>query len=178
MKFAQLITDSGAKYICRPYADGTGLEARYVMAQAAMLAGLSYGSESAGVAHAMSQSLDGIIPVAHGQCAAAMMGPVMEFNWKDTPEKFARMALAFGIDTYQMSTEEAAKAASWMYELVEDLDVPNLADQGVPTDKKAIDRFADAAMGEPQTAGNPRDIKLDDYKWMYKRCFNQNPKTV
>ena len=89
MKFAQPITDAvallaieyGAHYIRRAFADGEDLEARYGMAQAAMLAGLSYGSESAGAAHAMSQTLGGIIPVAHGQCVAAMMGPVMEYNW-------------------------------------------------------------------------------------------------
>lgn len=81
MKFAQPITDAvalmaieyAAHYIKRAFADGEDLEARYGMAQAAMLAGLSYGSESAGAAHAMSQTLGGIIPVAHGQCVAAMM---------------------------------------------------------------------------------------------------------
>ena len=94
MKFAQPITDAvalmaieyAAHYIKRAFADGEDLEARYGMAQAAMLAGLSYGSESAGAAHAMSQTLGGIIPVAHGQCVAAMMGPVMEYNWKGYPK--------------------------------------------------------------------------------------------
>lgn len=88
MHYAQPVTDAAAllaieyvgKYIRRAYSDGNDLEARYGMAQAAMLAGLSYGSESAGAAHAMSQTLGGIIPVAHGQAVAAMMGPVMEYN--------------------------------------------------------------------------------------------------
>ncbi|MBM7554327.1 iron-containing alcohol dehydrogenase [Thalassobacillus pellis] len=185
MKFAQPITDAvalmameyGAKYIRRAYADGEDLEARYGMAQAAMLAGLSYGSESAGAAHAMSQTLGGIIPVAHGQCVAAMMGPVMEFNWKGNPEKFARMAQAFGINTSDMTTEKAAKAAvNWMYDLVDDLDVPTLEEQGVPTDQNT--RFAKEAMKDPQTVGNPRDLKEKDYVWIYDRCFNQKAKTL
>ena len=54
-----------------------------------------------------------------------MMGPVMEYNWKGYPEKFARIAQAFGIDTSGMSADEAAKAAvNWMYKLVEDLEIP------------------------------------------------------
>lgn len=185
MKFAQPITDAVALmaieyiayYIRRAFADGQDLEARYGMAQAAMLAGLSYGSESAGAAHAMSQTLGGIIPVAHGQCVAAMMGPVMEYNWKGYPEKFARIAKAFGIDTNGMTVEEAAKASvNWMYELVEDLEIPSLEEQGVSPDM--IDRLSKEAMKDPQTIGNPRDLNEKAYNWIYKRCFNLVPKTV
>ncbi len=185
MHYAQPITDAVAllaieyvgKYIRRAYADGGDIEARYGMAQAAMLAGLSYGSESAGAAHAMSQTLGGIIPVAHGQCVATMMGPVMEYNWKGHPDKFARIAQALGVNTFNMTTEEAAKAAVYeMYKLADDLDIPNLEEQGVSPDM--IDRLAKEAMKDPQTIGNPRDLKEKDYVWIYKRCFNLTPKTV
>ncbi|SFL50203.1 iron-containing alcohol dehydrogenase [Salibacterium qingdaonense] len=185
MKFAQPVTDAvallameyAAKYIRRAYADGTDLEARYGMSQAAMLAGLAYGSESAGAAHAMSQTLGGLVPVAHGQCVAAMMGPVMEYNWKAVPERFARIAQAFGIDTVSMSTEDAAKAAvNWMYDLTADLDIPSLEEQGV--DPELTEQLAKAAMEDPQTEGNPRDLNIPDYEWIYKRCFDRTPKTV
>ncbi|RFA34014.1 alcohol dehydrogenase [Virgibacillus dokdonensis] len=185
MHFAQPITDAVAllameyvgKYIRRAYADGGDLEARYGMAQAAMLAGLSYGSESAGAAHAMSQTLGGILPVAHGQCVAAMLGPVMEYNWKGHPHKFARIAQALGIDTFHMTTEEAAKAAvNEIYQLVKDLDIPSLEDQGVSPDM--IERLAKEAMKDPQTIGNPRDLTEKDYQWIYKRCFDLVAKTV
>lgn len=185
MHYAQPVTDAVAllaieyvaKYIRRAYADGGDIEARYGMAQAAMLAGLSYGSESAGAAHAMSQTLGGIIPVAHGQCVAAMMGPVMEYNWKGHPAKFARIAKALGVDTSNMTTEEAAKAAvNEVYKLVEDLDIPSLEEQGVSPD--LIERLSEEALKDPQTVGNPRDLTLKDYEWIYKRCFNLVPKTV
>lgn len=185
MHYAQPVTDAVAllaieyvaKYIRRAYADGNDIEARYGMAQAAMLAGLSYGSESAGAAHAMSQTLGGIIPVAHGQCVAVMMGPVMEYNWKGHPDKFARIAQALGINTFGMTTEEAAKAAvNEVYALVEELEVPSLEEQGVSPD--LIDRLAEEAMNDPQTVGNPRDLTVEDYKWIYKRCFNLTAKTV
>ncbi|MDQ0208476.1 iron-containing alcohol dehydrogenase [Alkalicoccobacillus murimartini] len=185
MKYAQPVTDAvallaieyAATYIRRAYSDGDDLEARYGMAQAAMLAGLSYGSESAGAAHAMSQSLGGMVPVAHGQCVAAMMGPVMEFNWKGAPGRFARIAQAFGINTAGMTTDEAAKAAvDYMYNLVEELDVPTLEEQGV--DPEQTERWAKEALKDPQTIGNPRDLTLADYEWLYKRCFNLVPSTL
>ncbi|QDI92089.1 iron-containing alcohol dehydrogenase [Salicibibacter halophilus] len=185
MKFAQPVTDAVAllaieyasKYIRRAYADAEDLEARYGMAQASMLAGLSYGSESAGAAHAMSQTLGGIIPVAHGQCVAAMTGPVMEFNWKGAPERFARIAQAFGIDTAHISTEKAAKAAvQYMYDLADDLNIPTLEAQGVSPEM--TEHLAKVAYEDAQTEGNPRDLTIQNYEWIYKRCFHQVPKTV
>ncbi len=185
MQYAQPVTDAVAllaieyvaKYLRRAYADGNDIEARYGMAQAAMLAGLSYGSESAGAAHAMSQTLGGIIPVAHGQCVATMLGPVMEYNWKGHPDKFARLAQALGVDIHGMSVEEAAKAGvNEVYKLVEDLDIPTLKEQGVSEDM--IERLAKEAQNDPQTIGNPRDLTVTDYEWIYKRCFDLTPKTV
>lgn len=185
MHYAQPVTDAVAllameyvgKYIRRAYSDGGDIEARYGMAQAAMLAGLSYGSESAGAAHAMSQTLGGIIPVAHGQCVAAMMGPVMEYNWKGHPAKFARIAEALGVNTFELSTEEAAKAAvNEVYQLVGDLEVPSLEEQGVSPDM--TERLSKEAMKDPQTVGNPRDLYEQGYKWIYDRCFNKIPKTL
>ncbi len=185
MKYAQPVTDAVAllaieyvaHYIRRAYADGSDIEARYGMSQAAMLAGLSYGSESAGAAHAMAQTLGGIINVPHGQCVSWMLGPVMEFNWKGNPERFARVAQALGVNTFNMTTDEAAKAAvNEVYKLVEELDIPSLEEQGVPADM--IPRLAEVAMTDPQTVGNPRDLSVKDYEWIYNRCYDLVPKTL
>lgn len=185
MKYAQPVTDAVAllaieyvaHYMHRAYADGSDIEARYGMAQAAMLAGLSYGSESAGAAHAMAQTLGGIVNVPHGQCVSWMLGPVMEFNWKGNPERFARIAQALGINTFNMTTEEAAKAAvNEVYKLVDEMDIPSLEEQGVP--ESMIPRLAEVAMTDPQTIGNPRDLTVKDYEWIYKRCYNLVPKTL
>lgn len=183
--YAQPLTDAVAllaieyiaKYLRRAYANGQDIEARYGMAKAAMLAGLSYGSESAGAAHAMAQTLGGIIPVAHGECVAAMLGPVMEYNWMGEPEKYARIAQALGVNINNMSTEEAAKAAvREVYQLVKDVEIPSLEEQGVSADM--IPELAKVAYEDPQTVGNPRDIDVKGYEWIYKRCFNLIPSTV
>lgn len=176
--WAQPITDAVAllaieyvsKYVKRAYADGKDMEARHGMAQAAMLAGLSYGSESAGAAHAMSQTLGGEVPVMHGQCVAAMLAPVMEYNWMGDPAKYARIAQALGVNTTEMSIEEAAKQSVREVEkLVKELRIPTLMEQGV--DPAYIHHYAQAAFHDPQTIGNPRDIDIEGYKWIYRRCF-------
>ncbi|MFT5871903.1 MAG: choline dehydrogenase [Clostridium sp.] len=186
MHFAQPVTDAVAllaieyvaSYLRRAYANGKDIEARYGMSQAAMLAGLSYGSESAGACHAMAQTLGGIVPVAHGECVATMMGPVMEFNWKAAPKKFARIAQAMGVNIHGMSIEDAAKSAvKAVYQLAEDLNIPvSLEEQGVSKD--LIPRLAKEAMKDPQTVGNPRELNEEAYTWIYKRCFNMVPCTI
>jgi choline dehydrogenase len=166
-----------AKYVRRAYANGQDIEARYHMAQAAMLAGLSYGSDSAGAAHAMAQTLGGMVPVMHGQCVSAMLPAVMEYNWIGAPAKFARIAQALGVNTEGMSTEDAAKAAVVKVEtLVKELNIPTLREQGA--DPEQIDRYAKAALEDPQTFGNPRDLDLDSYKWIYRRCFGLEESTL
>src|SRR5690625_6963095 len=87
MHYAQSVTDAVAllaieyvgKYIRRAYSDGADIEARYGMDQAGMLAGVSYGSESAGAAHAMSQSIGGICTVEHGHWVASIFAYVLEY---------------------------------------------------------------------------------------------------
>lgn len=183
--WAQPITDAVAllaieyisKYIRRAYADGHDIEARHGMAQAAMLAGLSYGSESAGAAHAMSQTLGGMIPVMHGQCVSAMLPPVMEYNWMGNPHKFARIAQALGVDASNMTVEEAAKQSVREVEaLVKELNIPTLREQGVT--EEHIDRYAAAAADDPQTNGNPRDIGVEGYRWLYRRCLGLEETTL
>ena len=46
------------------------------MAHAAMLGGMAYGTESAGAAHAMSQSAGGVHDCPHGALTARVLGPV------------------------------------------------------------------------------------------------------
>ncbi|MEB5479189.1 hypothetical protein P8825_06305, partial [Shouchella clausii] len=37
---------------------------------------------------------------------------------------------------------------------------------------------AKEALKDPQTIGNPRDLTLADYEWIYKRCFGLVPSTL
>src|SRR6185369_17413912 len=80
------------------YAQGANLEARFGMSMAAMLAGMAYGTESAGAAHAMSQSAGGVHDVPHGDLTARLLAPVMEYNSMAEPQRFARIAQALGED--------------------------------------------------------------------------------
>jgi len=176
--YAQPQTDAAAlmaiefagKYLRRAVAYSQDVEARYYMAMSALLAGLSYGSESAGAVHAMTQTMGGIFPVHHGLAVGATLVPVMEYNWMGEPAKYARIALALGVPAIGMNEREAALAAvEAARDLTEDIGIPKLGALGI--DKADIPRLAKAAFNDPQTTGNPRDMSIEAYEKIYKRAF-------
>jgi choline dehydrogenase len=142
------------------------------MSQAAMLAGLAYGTESAGAAHAMSQSAGGVYSeVPHGPFTARLLGPVMEYNFKGEPEKFARIAQAMGEDVRGLSLWQAAeRAVTAVMRLTEDVEIPTLQQLGLK--EEDIPMLAEIAYKDPQTVGNPRDIDVRGYEGIYRRTFD------
>mgnify|MGYP001071090399 CR=1 FL=1 len=153
------------------YAQGANEEARYKMAMAAMLAGMSYGTESAGAVHAMSQTAGGVYDLPHGELTASLLAPVMAYNYLGEPHKYARIAQALGENTWGLSVWEAAElAVEAVARLTKDLDIPTLPEMGIP--KGDIPMLAQLAFNDPQTIGNPRDIDVAGYEKIYRICFD------
>jgi choline dehydrogenase len=168
---ALLAMEYVARYLRVAYSQANNLEARYHMSAAAMLAGLAYGTDSAGAAHAMSQTAGGVHDAPHGQLTARLLGPVMEYNHSGEPERFARMAIAFGLDTRGVSTWRAAEmAVEYVHQLTRDVDIMGMQELGFAEDE--IPMLADKAFADPQTIGNPRDVDAAAYRRIYKQAFD------
>src|SRR5207237_2030312 len=104
------------------YEDGGNLVARTNMAHAATLGGLAYGTESAGAAHAMSQSAGGVHECPHGALTARVLGPVCEYNAPAAPERYARIAQGLGVAVRGASSLDAALlGVEEVYRLPEDV---------------------------------------------------------
>ncbi len=167
---ALLAMEYTAQYLRIAFAQGSNAEARYKMSMAAMLGGLAYGKESAGAAHAMSQSAGGVIDVPHGDLTARLLGPVMEYNYMAEPEKFARIAVAMGEDIRGLSVWQAAeKSVEAVMRLTEEVEIPTLQDLGFSEDQ--IPMLAKIAFEDPQTIGNPRDLSEQSYVQIYQQTF-------
>jgi len=177
--YAQPLPDSVAllameyvsQYLRVAFAQGHNHEARYKMSMAAMLGALAYGTESAGAAHAMSQSAGGVHDVPHGALTARLLGPVMEYNYLGEPEKFARIAQAMGEDIRGLTVWQAAeKAVSAVKQLTEDVEIPTL--QALCFSETEIPMLSQSAFDDPQTIGNPRDLTRDSYVKIYQSTFD------
>ena len=181
--YAQPFADSVAllameyvgQYLRVAYAQGQNLEARYKMSMAAMLGGMAYGKESAGAAHAMSQSAGGVHDVPHGALTARVLGPVMEYNFMGEPQKFARIAQALGEDVRGLSVWQAAeRACDAVNRLIEDVGIPTLHEMGFSEDE--IPMLARIAYADPQTIGNPRDLTEEAYRGIWRATFERGRK--
>ena len=153
-------------------ADGSNLEARTQMAHAATLGGMAYGTESAGAAHAMSQSAGGVHDCPHGALTARVLGPVCEFNAPAAPERYARIALGLGVDTRGLSPLDAALAGvEELYRLTDDVGIPTMAALGFSEEE--IPMLARIAFEDPQTMGNPREVDIAGYEEIYRNAFTR-----
>jgi len=152
------------------YDDGGSLEARTNMAHAATLGGLAYGTESAGAAHAMSQSAGGVHECPHGALTARVLGPVCEYNAPAAPERYARIAQGLGVDVHGLSPLEAAIAGvDEVYRLTDDVGIPSMEELGFSEDE--IPMLARIAFDDPQTIGNPREVDAAGYEDIYRNSF-------
>jgi choline dehydrogenase len=152
--------------------DGTHLEARTQMAHAATLGGLAYGTESAGAAHAMSQSAGGVHDCSHGALTARVLGPVMEYNAPADPVRHARIAQGLGVDTSRMEPLDAALAGvDELYRLTDEVGIPTMAELGFSEDE--IPMLARIAFEDPQTLGNARAVDVAAYEEIYRNAFSR-----
>jgi len=152
--------------------DGSNLEARTHMAHAATLGGMAYGTESAGAAHAMSQSAGGVHDCSHGDLTARVLGPVCEFNVPAAPERYARIAVALGVRSEGMTPPEAALAGvEELYRLTDDVGIPTMEELGFANDE--IPMLAKIALKDPQTLGNPREVDAAGYEEIYNNAFSR-----
>ena len=159
-----------ARWLRVAYSQGHNLEARYHMSMAAMLAGLAYGTDSAGAAHAMSQSAGGVHDAPHGALTGRLLAPVMEYNYSGEPKRFARISQALGLDIANKTIWKAAElSVEYVYQLTEDLDIPSLNELGFKEEE--IPMLAQKAEADSQTIGNPRDVDATNYERIYARAF-------
>ncbi len=160
-----------ARWLRIAHEDGSNLEARTNMAHAATFGGLAYGTESAGAAHAMSQSAGGVHDCPHGALTARVLGPVCEFNAPAAPERYARIAQALGADVHGLPPLEAAQAGiEELYRLTEDVGIPTMEELGFSEEE--IPLLARIAFEDPQTVGNPREVTTADYEEIYRNVFS------
>jgi choline dehydrogenase len=167
---ALLAMEYCSRYLRVAYAQGHNLEARYHMSMAAMLAGLAYGTDSAGAAHAMSQTAGGVHDAPHGALTGRLLAPVMEYNYAGDPERFARIGQALGLEVANKPVWKAAEVpVQYVYQLTEDLDIPSLNELGFSEDE--IPLLSEKAAADSQSVGNPRDVDAKNYETIYARAF-------
>ena len=141
------------------------------MSMAAMLGGLAYGTDSAGAAHAMSQSAGGVIDAPHGALDRSLAGTCDGVQLHGRAAEICPYRPGFGRGYSRLSIWQAAeKAVEAVYRLTEDVEIATMQELGF--NEEQIPMLAELAVNDPQTIGNPRDISEPGYVKVYQRAFD------
>lgn len=143
---------------------GSGREG---MALGQYVAGMGFSNVGLGIDHAMAHTLSAHYDTPHGVACAMLLPIAMEFNKPVCAERLAKVALAMGVDTTGMSTDEAADAAiAAVKQLSADVNIPHVC-EAMKADE--IEVLAKDAMADACFPGNPREATLDDVIELFKK---------
>lgn len=151
--------------------NGEDRQARDAMQYGEYLAGMAFSNASLGYVHSMAHQLGGVYDLVHGLCNAILLPEVSRFNAKVAPERFVDIAKAMGVDTAEMTQEQAIEAGiQAIAELSEKVGTAqHLADLGVKEDKLAF--MAQNALNDACSLTNPRKASLEDIIEIYRACL-------
>ncbi|WP_304337517.1 lactaldehyde reductase [Collinsella tanakaei] len=145
---------------------GSGREG---MALAQYIAGMGFSNVGLGVDHSMAHTLSAHFDTPHGVACAMLLPIVMEFNKPVVTERLAQVAVAMGVDTTGMSTDEAADAAiAAVKQLSVDVQIPTVC-EAITEDE--LDTLTKDAMADACFPGNPREATYDDVMGMFRQIM-------
>jgi len=156
-------------HLRRAVVEGGDVEARCGMAQASLTAGLAVGITDVSGCHCLAEAIGAVYDLPHGVCCAATMPVIMEYNLPVCPERYARLAAAFGIPIDDLSAEEAARRAiQYITDLNTQLQIPSL---GRLIHEDDMDLLAEKAATNTSAPSNPREAGVAEFRSMFKSAL-------
>ena len=125
-KAVRLICDN----LYRAYTDGSDMEARQSMQEAAFLAGRAFTRGSVGYVHAIGHTLGGLYGTPHGLAMSILLPHVMRAYGKAVYKRLAELCDVCGLSTAE-GQEDAQKAEAfirWIEEMKEKMGIPERPD--------------------------------------------------
>ena len=150
------------EYLPRAY-EGGGMEAREQMMFGSHVAGFCENFAGFGAIHSLAETTGGMYSsIPHGEAIAAYTTAVMRYNLEAVPERYADVAEAMGVNTSDLSTEEAAmESVEAVERLIDQVDLPSsLRELGVAEDD--LPEIAEKSLDTIEIHDNPRDADADD----------------
>lgn len=141
------------------------------MMEASTLAGVAFGYSDVGAVHCISEALGGRYDIPHGVANAILLPTITRFNVPADIKKHAEVARALGVDTSNMTEEEAAYACvDALQQLSDDVKIPKMREipQIKPEDFEII---ADASERNLSNPDNCREITKADYVELLNKAY-------
>ena len=145
---AKQVVELVAKYLPKAIANPEDLEARYFLAYAAMMGGVSFDNGLLHYTHALEHPLSAVKPdLSHGLGLAILLPAVIKTIYKDRAATLADI-LAPIVPELKGTPDEAEKAAEGVYAWLKSVDVPEkLTDMGFKAED--VDKLTDLVFTTP-----------------------------
>lgn len=155
----------------RTIEDPMALDARSVMAQASLEAGLAFTNAILGAAHAMSHQVGGLLDLPHGVINGILLPHVIRFNARTDATPFVAVASTLGLPESRGTAEEAALAVADRVELLaREVGVPKgLGHLGVR--EEDLTRLAEFALRDACMSTNPRTATQEQMVALFRSAL-------
>lgn len=171
ISLAKDVIELVAKYLPKAIENPDDLEARYFLAYAAMMGGVSFDNGLLHYTHALEHPLSAVKPdLSHGLGLAILLPAVVKTIYKDRANTLADI-LAPIVPNLTGNPAEAEKAAEGVYEWLKSVGVPEkLTDMGFTASD--VDKMTDLAFSTPSLdglinigpSGNSRELVRNIYQ--------------
>jgi len=166
--YARAAIDLVRVYLPMAVLEGRDMRARLAMANAALLAGVSFSNSMVGIVHAMGHACGGVAGVPHGDAMAVLLPHGMAFNLDCAGERYGELLLHLaGAEAYAATpaSERPAAAVTAVRELLswlhENAGQPvTLSECGVTAGQ--LPDIAKAAIDDGSIVFNTRDADVHD----------------
>jgi len=170
---ARLIFD----YLPRAVADGSDMQARERMHNAATCAGLGFGNAMASLAHAMGHVLGAVFHVHHGRGVGLFLPYTIEFAAREAPQRFATLAGLLGLSA--AGGESGARIlAQAIRDLIRELGNPtSVAEAGVERQlyQDRLEKLIEDAFNDTQMITAPRPPSYEDLHQLFTYAYEGKP---
>jgi alcohol dehydrogenase class IV len=158
----------------RVVTDGSDIEARTRMHNAATSAGLGFGNAMASIAHAMGHALGSAFALPHGRAVALCLPYTLEFVAREAPERAALLASRLGISSSRGEPGARALAAA-VRGLADTIGNPaSLVDAGIPRDAfdGALGKLVDDAENDTQMITAARSPSTEELRRLFVTAYD------
>lgn len=151
--------------------DGKNLHAREMMACGQYLAGMAFNSAGLGLVHALAHQPGATHNLPHGVCNAILLPIIEEYNRPQAVSRFARIAQAMGVNTQQLTDEQAShQAISAIRQLSQRVGIP-VGFSALGIQESDIEGWLDKALADPCAPCNPRTADRDQVRALYLQAL-------
>jgi alcohol dehydrogenase class IV len=168
------------EFLPRAVADGSDVEARERMHNAATCAGLGFGNAMASMAHAMGHTLGAIFHIPHGRTVGIFLPYTIEFAARAAPDRYAELAETVGCHSAagEGKTEAALALVKCIRDLCREINSPtSIAELGI--DRAAFEselaKLVDDAFNDTSMVTTCRGPSYDELRQLFLYAYEGRP---